>query len=379
MLRFAATILAFTTAVVALWWSSDAGGSTFSGKEMQLSCSGTDCTHSGFHRHLKASLESFTSMPMVLNAGQGTTATRSMFNAACRLNLEGFHWTKYCQKMIGRSDEVNPAQVNALEAHTRVLKVYSTQMRRCLKRDRNSDDCSVKKGNSEIIDELKQGMRDVIGSGGVTTLFDTPYTRMLPFLIKEISLLTGMRPVILLSERDPQQWSKRRFDEGEHFDIHCRSIFDQEDAAERQNDEEDIDPFDFETCITRALQKDPPPSKLSDIFISNRELKLMALKGFSSRDGQSFEEYWKEHVLSSLARAMEKFQRIYEPKSVYHVNLFALEERLDDEALASDMFENIVESPKARQEISVLVKHGMQVMGEHEVLHTDRLPISILK
>jgi hypothetical protein len=115
----------------------------------------------------------------------------------------------------------------------------------------------------KIITQLKEAMRSVIRSGGASSLFDTPYTSMVPFLLREIPGITGTQPILVLTERDPLQWVNSRFEDGKHFLIHCRTIFYPEEARDEQtlpaalrNDDEEkgiSDPFDFETCLKKAI------------------------------------------------------------------------------------------------------------------------------
>jgi hypothetical protein len=332
-----------------------------------------------------------TMMPMILNLGQGTTATRSMFHAACRLNLPSVHWTTYCKKRSRADEATQVSQQRVEDAHGRVIGIYAQQMQWCMEMERA--ECSIEK-TIDIFDNLKQAMRDVIRSGGAVVLMDTPYTRMLPFLIREIKDITGLAPVLLLSEREPHKWSERRFDESEHVEVLCRTTF---SSSSNHADEElststsIFDPFDLEHCLSQALQQQPPPTKFSDVFTSNRRLKdeglkkqqllqqtATGLRGGGAVDGADgtrqvdatsfdFDVYWKTHVLAKLAYAMETFQRLYEPQSSYHVDLFALDPPLNEDGLAKELFIHLTSSSlpeETRQSTALLIDHyGMQLGG----------------
>jgi hypothetical protein len=332
-----------------------------------------------------------TMMPMIINLGQGSTATRSLFHATCQLNLPSVHWTTYCKQRLPKDEATQISQQRAEDAHGRVIGIYTQQMQWCMEMEREG--CSIEK-TIDMFDQLKQAMQDLIRSGGAVVLMDTPYTRMLPFLMREIKDITGLAPVLLLSERDPRKWSQRRFDESEHVEVLCRTTFSSSSThlAAEELAKTMVDPFDLEHCLSQALQQQPPPTKFSDVFTSNIRLKdeglntqklllqqtSKSLRGGGGADNYSqevdaaiasfdFDIYWKSQVLAKLAHAMETFQRLYEPQSSYHVDLFALDPPMNEEDLAKEMFSHLTSSSlpeTTRQSTALLVEHyGMELGG----------------
>jgi hypothetical protein len=276
--------------------------------------------------------------PIMINVGQGTTGTHGIFHATCHLNMTSFHWASFCHNPKTKTQGPSALAAHetfALDAHFRAVETYNHQMALCLK---HGNDCSIPR-TIELMDTLKQAINDVIISGGVHALHDDPYPKMVPFISRLVQeVMGGTPPILLMSERDPQTWSQRRFAKYNRTTM-CRAIFENDGGTtEDLKQKEGVDdPFDLEHCLSQALQQNPPPTKFSDIFTNYNRLLEEANANLKA-DAAAQMQLW-EH---ELAQAMEQFQNHYRPQAAYTIDLFTSNNRISEVNLAKDMYQQLV-------------------------------------
>jgi hypothetical protein len=65
--------------------------------------SSTSSENSNAHDHVRRT----TNLPLYIGTGWGTTGTRSMHNACCKLGIPSLHWDKYCPPPPSSSNNNN--------------------------------------------------------------------------------------------------------------------------------------------------------------------------------------------------------------------------------------------------------------------------------
>jgi len=227
--------------------------------------------------------------PLIIGAGPGTTGTHTIFLALCALGVPGVHWGLSCTGKFEqgrdqcRQPPAPPDAVisDAFRAHFTLIDEV-TKLITCLesehKRQRRKggspvsekyiipSDCPadmVAWGDEirDLVDRVSvwSYQEDGVYLQNVQSVNDTPYPFLLPYLIESATRNRGgIAPVILLSERDPEQWALSRV---KHYDPFC---LDPIDVANR---------FNLLECIDRAAaarSNDDGPLAMIDVFTTYR-------------------------------------------------------------------------------------------------------------
>ena len=237
-------------------------------------------------------------MPLYIGAGQGTTGTNSMHSALCHLGIPSVHFNQACFRRNNTEMNLEGSLLAGVKAHFQVKKVW-----RALSGCTKDSQCSFKEG-TQLAANLREHVAEVVRSG-LLALHDTPYTKMLSYVL-ETSKNEGRSTIILLSERDPNEWAVRRAEDHQH-DIICRNT-----TAN----------FDINSCINLVDASEPPPSKFGEYFFS-----------YDSNDDVKHQEYFKECLKSGM-ESYQDFVRQIPPD--YMINFW--KKPMDTSNLASKIW-----------------------------------------
>lgn len=161
----------------------------------------------------------------------------------------------------------------------------------------------------------------------IGAIHDSPYPMAMSYVIESAKKHRGRPPLILLSERDPVEWSVRRTEKHEVFLCRIDLI-----NGYKKNNQPPTSHFDWFECIDRTIsakEKENPGAKvgLYDVFTTYANL----VRGHDQPKGKR----WKAKQLEShLAVAFEKEQNYWKDRSALSLNMFqksttALEIALD--------------------------------------------------
>ena len=132
--------------------------------------------------------------PMLLALGHGTTGTRTLFEAICKLGIPSAHHQQVC------SPTGAPTR-GGFRLHTQLSELFFGLRR-------NSTFCAFL--NSTIIDRIKKTIDAMIATGDIDALLDSPYPYFSSYLIHAAERIRGVPPIIILTLRDPLDWAKKR-------------------------------------------------------------------------------------------------------------------------------------------------------------------------
>jgi hypothetical protein len=223
--------------------------------------------------------------PLIIGAGQGTTGTRSIQKAVCKLGIPSVHYNSACfegsvpfnNTMIFQHAELG------VKAHVKVIQTWK-ELRDCLGKARKRGNVCAKA--EDLLTLVRKYVTEVIQSG-VGAVHDTPYTMMVPYVIKVARETRNSEPILPLTERNPQEWAARRVQTHELTpQLACK------------------DPrgaFDIDYCLDSGLNA-------SDMFHAYTDYI----------DSAEQDEY-----VSLLEKSMDIYQQsMRELKPVYMVNMF---------------------------------------------------------
>ena len=236
--------------------------------------------------------------PLIVGAGQGTTGTHLFVDATCAMGFVSLHYGIGClpKNALNISDEILSMKIEP-DTKTKVLLqlLPEHQYYRELLRHHSrisSGFLKVFKSNNTLPEEVKRDilndLEEIIIWGKrhrvVLALHDTPYPMLLPEITKLVqkhyqsNRNQVTRPIILLSERDPEEYVERRLQSHGSYSWICRPT----DGNTKLIDK--IDPttyeggaFDFTRCINGA----PSSSmKMNQIFYTMHQAIKMNQRQF---------------------------------------------------------------------------------------------------
>lgn len=272
--------------------------------------------------HKTSHSESSSKFPLIIGAGQGTTGTRSMHSAMCSLGIPSVHYNQACFRSKRSSnstlfENLEPgiiAHYNARDSWRKLVKCVSEARTRS----------SVCNSTVDILTSMTHHVTQVVKSG-VAAVHDVPYVLMIPYIMQVAKEERSVDPILLLTERDPQEWAKRRVEK--HRTTPQLVCKDPQGA------------FDFDHC----LKYEPSMENL-----------LTAYTDFKGKQEQ--EEY-----VALLAEAMTHFQEdMRQLSTVFHINLFDLEQRIDETNLTQLIWDSTKRklSSEAVEEITIRRRKG---------------------
>jgi hypothetical protein len=168
-----------------------------------------------------------TSPPLIFAAGFGSTGTRTMFKATCKLGLRSLHYEAHCGFV---DDDQSPSP--GLLAHAQLLRAHATLidcvnvLSSSMMRSNQPNHDDMLEGNfwcpsvEEALDGMLMHIDEVLKSADVEVLNDTPYPEFAEYVISATESIRGRKPIILLSQRNWTEWAAKRV-KHEH-DLVCK-------------------------------------------------------------------------------------------------------------------------------------------------------------
>ena len=271
--------------------------------------------------------------PLIFAAGFGNTGTHSIFRGTCAIGLCSVHWDlECCEKSILTYPEYYTAVTSqqivpfaGFLAHRRTSKAFKV-LNDCLLQDEHP--CpSVR----VAFHSLRRHIDNVLSKKDIDVIHDTPYLEFTEYVLKSAEKTRGTKPIVLMSERDPEEWAVRRVDTN-HASFFCTPELTLEDG---------ISPIgsNLYLCLKTAIAKGLGDSSIRDILLhpQSEELYLHGQKG--------------------LSIGLRKYQERMRNVAVYRVNLFEHK------------------PPLEKSEIETLIK---QALAPHGVNETE-LPKKIVR
>ena len=352
-----------------------------------------------------------SAVPLIIGAGQGTTGTHSVFCATCHLGIASVHWTRDClacekDKNLKQMRKLHKTNANTTsyynnepydwkyhtwphhdpifrEEHPHGILVRRIQaLQNCINLDekgnriiRKTTDFQCDKQGFEDMETWLATTKDLIHRAvkrhsvaeiaqnrvlrNVDSVHDTPYTDFLSTTI-QAATSNHRKPLVLLSERDPTDWAKRR---SYHFVVLCKldlppplqksSDKQKKMSDKRKNYEEKDDTttpsghFDYASCIERTiraktqmkLDDEQPLSPNGNTLVNVHETFVLYAK--LTRENIYHPKLLNKHMASEFA----KHQAYWKSQSRLSWNMF--EKKQTPQTMASDIDSLVASSSSA--------------------------------
>jgi hypothetical protein len=234
--------------------------------------------------------------PIIVAAGMGTTGTHLMFDATCAMNIASVHYRLNCHLLHAENNTAatTTAAIATNNTHYQKEDYYKTllehhrqltRMMLTMQAMTTSPKAAAKNNNFMTPLQFKQKvlhhLEEIIAwgyhhhkedndeGGGITlALHDAPYPLLMPSILKLVQKYFGSkaRPIILLSERNPNEWIVRRTKFHGRYTYICREsvLLDDDDSynhhhhhAKSSSSSRSLEggAFDIVGCIDKALQQ----------------------------------------------------------------------------------------------------------------------------
>lgn len=231
--------------------------------------------------------------PLIFGAGEGTTATHAFYEATCELGFRSVHWHLSCNHDVGFSNE-KPSP--GVLAHFDLLRTYK-RLKNCTSAPEDYECPTVNQTLHVMLHRINQ----VISSRDIDAIHDAPYPNFGKYILIATKKIRGKEPIVLLSERNPQDWAKRRVEQ-HPTDVACRG--------------NDIG-TNMYRCLQSAIQAGLGNERINKIFYK-------------------FNEPGSDANLT-IGKGFELYQNNMRKVSVYHTNLFERNPRIDESQLAKEI------------------------------------------
>lgn len=289
--------------------------------------------------------------PLILGLGRGTTGTRTMHSAVCRLGLPSVHFALSClPKNTTREESAGYLQ------HRKVHHIF-WKLIGCL-RSTVSGTCPEP---DQWTERLMNETDKMIVATDVDAIHDTPYPFMASYLVSRAAELRGSQhSVILLTLRDPAAWAPRRTTKhaADRIPI-CRDVLSEFSLFQTKDSPTGkwVDYFDVFECIKRYNNKkdqqqrqlsSPTSSSLTSSSGSLRDMFMTSDKLIDAEDG-----------LEALIFAMDNYQNLYGSLATYRIDMFDQEEEIDEKDIV--------------KEIQPLLRKTGHVVSAHQKLYDIRI------
>ena len=241
---------------------------------------------------------------LIFGVGFGTTATHAMYEATCSIGLCTVHYYLDCcgtarrktmrkalRKTMRKTEGIPSA---GLLAHERSIRAFEA-VRSCLALSSKKSSIVCPSVNITL-QAMTTHIDDVLQSMEIDVIHDTPYVEFADYIMGgAVQRIRGSKPIILLSERDPEKWANRRFERG--FGVVCR---DNSTATT-------FSPtgMNMYKCLLAAVEHGLGASSISDV--------LVATKGI---------EKPTEDMIQKTIMGFEDHQNSMREVAEYSVNLF---------------------------------------------------------
>lgn len=267
--------------------------------------------------------------PIIINAGQGTTGTHLFTEATCLLGYTSLHYNLGCipsryilpktfnrTAPAGTSIEFNETlQSNIFGQHSFLLAKLNSLKRINFKS--NEDGKSFLIRAQKVLEDL---IINAKAMNIVLSLHDTPYPFLLPYIIKFTKKHhNGKSPLIILSERDPEEYISRRTSTN-HGDSHimCRQSLGNRSSYHNGS-------FDILGCIERAVNNE----KSSNLNGGENKDLLISMTNAA-----------KEFGIDRVVESYRENQDLARQLASFSYNIFNRKERTNATDLASLMKQN---------------------------------------
>jgi hypothetical protein len=204
--------------------------------------------------------------PLIFGAGFGTTATHAMFKATCRLRLRSLHYEKQCgfwkyRRLNSTDPELPPPGVLA---HERLLRAHRA-LKHCIASGVSGSSCPTVR---EAMDGMRRHIDLVLSNAkDIDALHDTPYPEFAEYVMEAAQRFQGVKPILLLSERDPKIWAQKRVSHDD--DLVCRLQSDKysRDASRKYLGE------NIYWCLQAAIETNLDNSPINEVFWNVHQLE----------------------------------------------------------------------------------------------------------
>ena len=286
------------------------------------------------HRHLQIrnSTAIFTTInrrtqefhrPLILDSGFGTTGTKTLFKATCELQLRSVHYAKHCGfPSTSSSNEDGYKPSLGLSAHERVL-LASMALSTCVS---GSDDISRASCPTvrEALTTMKAHLDAVIASPDIDVLHDSPYPEFTQYIIHATERIRGMKPILLLSERDPTTWTVSRMKH--QHNLVCKLPESQIEGKSVPNNPGQ----NMQWCLETAMVQNMGDVPINEIFWSVSQMN------------ENHEQDMEDIRTSIMEGGMALYQDYVRPQATYSVNLFEHDPFLTVSELAGEIEEALI-------------------------------------
>jgi hypothetical protein len=250
--------------------------------------------------------------PLIIGAGQGTTGTHLFVDATCAMGFVSLHYGIGClpkhvlniSKALKDTEAITkiPLQFlptfqhyrELLQRHSRISSGFLRAFR-----DNQTDPAEFR---DTILTDLEEiivwGKRNKV----VLALHDTPYPMLMPEIYKLVQKhykrATGKKvnPIILLSERDPQEYTERRIQSHGSYSWICRPSNNSKATTQKMQPTTFTGgAFDFTGCINSA----GPNLRMSEIFFTMHEANKANQRQFLVDTFKDYQDIMKGAALFS--------------------------------------------------------------------------------
>jgi len=236
-----------------------------------------------------------THKPLIFGAGEGTTATHAIYDATCKLGFRSVHWEKSCNHNAGHSNKKPPPGVLA---HFDLIRTYKRIMV-CATPDWNYGEEYECPTVNQTLHVMLDRINQVIASPGIDAIHDAPYPNFAEYVLNTTKKIRGRKPIVVLSERNPQDWTKRRIQQ-HPSGLACRG--------------NDIG-TNLYRCLKSAIQAGLGSERINKILYKFNE----------------------PGTDTNLMKGFELHQNNMRKVSVYHTNLFERNPRIGSSKLAKEI------------------------------------------
>jgi hypothetical protein len=306
--------------------------------------------------------EMYVFAPLIIGAGQGTTGTHLFVNATCAIGFVSLHYGIGClpkhvlnMTIIGNSENKEPVAIplqllppyeyyrTLLQRHTRITSLFLKAFKRNITDPLKHKD-SVLTDLEEIIiwgKHYKVGL----------ALHDTPYPMLIPEILKLVQKHYKSeedkiaKPIILLSERDPDEYVERRIQSHGSYSWICR-------PSNVSTLIEKINPktfeggaFDFAGCISSSSSN----LKMNEIFYTMDQARKINQRQF-------------------LVDSFKEYQDTMKDAAIFTYNMFNRANKTQTSELAS-----MIRMSMSRSSLDERLNEGRDFAGFKELLDDGKI------
>ena len=293
--------------------------------------------------------------PIIVAAGMGTTGTHLMFDATCAMNIASVHYRLNCHLLHAENNTATTAATTTAAIETNNTRYYQqedyktllehhlqlTHMMLTMQDMTSPPTAAATAANNNFMTPLQfkqkvlHHLEEIIawvyhqhhhkqdnneeGRGGITlALHDAPY----PLLISSILKLTQKyfgnktRPIILLSERNSNEWIDKRTKLHWRHTYVCREsvvLLDDDSRMSHAISSRSLEggAFDIVGCIDKAQQQQQQHEQQQQQQQLTRDDILYNLK-----------EVQRLNQTQYVVKSMNDYQNAIRDLAVFHYNMF---------------------------------------------------------